>query len=168
VNRSISPLKPIIFAAALVAAGPAGGERIMDPLGFFEGKTESISTIKVMLKKPFRSKSVGMGEIRSDGSLYLVQRVEDDGKPPHDRKWHIRQTGPKSFSGTMSEAKGPVTVEEIDGRYRFRFKMKGSLSVEQWVTPINGGNSAKSRVIIRKLGVTVANSEGTIRRLASN
>jgi hypothetical protein len=168
VNRSYSPLKPIFFAAALMAAGPASAERLIDPLRFFEGRTESLSTVKVVLKKPFLSKSIGSGEIRSDGSLYLVQRVEDDGKPPHDRRWHIRQTGPKTFTGTMTEARGPVVVEEIDGRYRFRFKMKGNLSVEQWVIPTDGGKSAKSKVTIRKLGVTVASSEGTIRRLANN
>lgn len=151
-----------------MVACPANAERLLDPLRFFEGRTESLSTIKVVLKKPFQSKSVGNGEIRSDGSLYLVQRVEDEGKPPHDRKWHIRRTGPKSFTGTMTEAKGPVIVEEIDGRYRFRFKMKGNLSVEQWVTPTDGGKAAKSKVTIRKLGVTVASSEGTIRRLADN
>jgi hypothetical protein len=46
--------------------------------------------------------------------------------------------------------------------------MKGNLSVEQWVIPTDGGKAAKSRVTIRKLGVTVASSEGTIRRLANN
>jgi len=65
----------------------------------------------------------------------------------------------------MSEATGPVVAEEIGGRYRFRFKMKGNLSVEQWLTPLPGGKVARSKVSIRKLGMTVGHSDGTIRKL---
>lgn len=165
VNRFRLFLMPAILAAFATIPGAATAERLFDPLRFFEGRTETVSTVKVMLKKPYRSRAIGQGEIKSDGSLHLVQRVEDDGKAPHDRRWHIRQVAPNRFSGTMSEAKGPVTVEEIEGRYRFRFKMKGNLSVEQWVTPQRGGRVASSKVTIRKMGVTVANSEGMIRKL---
>ena len=154
-----------MVAALAAIPGAATAERLLDPLRFFEGRTETLSTVKVIMKKPYRSRAVGLGEIKSDGSLHLIQRVEDDGKPPHDRRWQIRQVAPNRFSGTMSEARGPVTVDEIGGRYRFRFKMKGNLSVEQWVTPQNGGRTASSKVTIRKMGVTVANSEGTIRKL---
>ena len=165
VNRLHLLLMPAMVAAFAAIPGAATAERLLDPMRFFEGRTESLSVVKVMLKKPYRSRAIGQGEIKSDGSLHLLQRVEDDGKPPHDRRWQIRQTAPNRFSGSMSEAKGPVIVEEIGGRYRFRFKMKGNLSVEQWVIPQNGGRSANSKVTIRKMGVTVASSEGTIRKL---
>lgn len=145
--------------------GPARAEPLTDPLRFFEGRTESVSTVKVITKKAFLSRSLGRGEIKPDGTLLLVQRVEDDGQPPFDRRWRIRQVGPGRFTGTMSEAKGPVTVEEIGGRFRFRFKMKGNVSVEQWLTPMPDGRSARSKVTIRKLGITVGHSEGTIHKL---
>jgi len=132
---------------------------------FFEGRTESVATIKIVMRKPFKSRSIGRGEIKADGSLHLVQRVEDEGKPAHERRWHIREVEPGKFAGTMSEAKGPVTVEEVGGRYRFRFKMKGNVSVEQWISPMPGGKTATTKVTIRKMGVTVGQSEGTIRRL---
>lgn len=145
--------------------GAARAEPLTDPLRFFEGRTESVSTVKVITKKAFLSRSLGRGEIKPDGTLLLVQRVEDDGQPPFDRRWRIRQVGPGRFTGTMSEAKGPVTVEEIGGRFRFRFKMKGNVSVEQWLTPMPDGRSARSKVTIRKLGITVGHSEGTIHKL---
>jgi hypothetical protein len=91
--------------------------------------------------------------------------VEDEGRPPRDRRWKIRQVAPRRYLGTMSEAKGPVIIEEIGGRYRFRFKMKGNLSVEQWLSPLAGWKSARNKVIIRKLGVAVAQSEGMIRKV---
>ena len=157
---------PAAFVA-LAAVSPSlwAAERKSDAMSFFEGRTESVSTIKIVMKKPYKSRSIGRGEIKADGSLHLIQRVEDEGKPVHERRWHIREVEPGKFAGTMSEAKGPVTIDEVGGKYRFRFKMKGNVSVEQWIAPLPGGKTASSKVTIRKMGITVGQSEGTIRRL---
>lgn len=136
-----------------------------DPLHFFEGRTESIGTVRLVMKKPFRSKAIGIGEIRPDGSLVLVQRVYDQGEQPRERRWHMRRVGPGRYSGTMTEAKGPVIVEEIDGKYRFRFRMDGSVSVEQWLIPSTDGRSARSKVTIRKYGIQVGSSNAVINKL---
>ena len=90
------------------------------------------------MKKPFRSRAIGRGEIKADGSLDLVQRVEDEGEQPRERHWRMRRTAPGHYTGTMTEARGPVTVEEVSGRYRFRFRMDGNVAVEQWLTPMPG------------------------------
>lgn len=164
-----SYLAAIPLALAVIAVegmGQTRHETKFDALRFFEGKTDSVATIKLMMKRPYKSRGIGNGEIQPDGSLLLVQRIEDEGKAPHDRRWHIREVAPGQFTGTMSEAKGPVTVDEVEGRYRFRFKMKGNVSVEQWITPLPGGKSAKSKVTIRKMGITVGQSEGTITKLS--
>ena len=157
------------LSASLVAASSlssaAHAELPNDPMRFFEGRTESVSTIKLVFKKPYRSRSMGRGTIRPDGSLLLVQHVEEQGKAPRERRWHIRKVAPGRFSGTMTEAQGPVTIREIGGRYHFEFKMKGNVSVEQWLTPRSDGRSAHNRISIKKFGVTVGRSEGTIRKL---
>ena len=153
-----------ILPLALLSSA-ANAAVLPDPLRFWEGRTETVSTIKVLMKKAFRSRSIGRGEIRSDGSLELVQRVEDEGKPPRERRWLIRKSGPNRYVGTMNEASGPVVIDEIGDRFRFRFKMKGNLAVEQWITPNPGGKTGRNKLTIKKLGVTVAHSEGTIRKL---
>ena len=158
-------LTSLVLAAAGAMPAAAKPERVDDPLRFWEGRTESVSTIKLIMKKPYRSRAIGRGRVKADGSLDLVQRVEEDGKPAHDRRWLIRQVGPGRYSGTMSEAKGPVTIDEVGGRYRFRFKMAGNVSVEQMLTPLPGAKSARSTLTIKKLGVTVGRFEGTIRKL---
>lgn len=152
------------LALAIALAAPAAAE-MTDPMRFFEGHTESIGTVKLVMKKPFQSRAVGKGEIRPDGSLLLVQRVHDEGEQPRERRWHMREVAPGRYKGTMSEAKGPVTVEEINGGYRFRFRMDGSVSVEQWLIPATDGRSAKSKVTIRKYGIQVGSSNGVIRKL---
>ena len=131
---------------------------------FFEGRTESNSTVKLIMRKAFSSRSLGQGEIDS-GVLELVQRVQDEGKAPFNRQWRMRQVAPGRFSGSMSEAAGPVVAEEIDGAYRFRFKMKGNLTVEQWLVPLPGGQAARTKTSIRKFGMKVGSSEGTIRKI---
>ncbi len=152
-----------VFACGTTAAADSAiGD---DPIRFFEGRTESIGTVKVTMKKPFRSRALGVGAIRSDGTLHLVQRVEDHGQLPRERRWRIRKIGSGRYSGTMSEAKGPVTVDEIGGRFRFRFRMDGSVSVEQWLTPAKDWRSAASNITIRKFGVLVGRSDGVIRKL---
>jgi hypothetical protein len=155
----------LAFAALVLVPGPSQAARPADPLRFFEGRTESIGNMKVMLKAAYKMRSLGRGKIAPDGSLILIQRVEEEGKPVHERHWRIRKTGPRSYSGTMSEAKGPVSVDEIGGRYRFRFKLPGHLTVEQWVTPRPDWHSALNNVTIRKFGVLVATSDGMINRL---
>lgn len=157
-------LVPVALIGASASAGPSSNDAQTDPMRFFEGKTESVSTIKLIMRKSYRSRTLGDGEI-AGGVLNLVQRVHEDGKSPYSRRWRMRQVAPGRFAGTMSEARGPVTVEEIGDRYRFRFKMKGNVSIEQWLTPQPDGKSARSKLTIRKLGVTVGRSEGVIRKL---
>jgi hypothetical protein len=65
----------------------------------------------------------------------------------------------------MTDAVGPVTVDEVNGSYRFRFRMKGNLAVEQWLLPAPDGNSAQSKLTVRKYGMKVASSVGTVRRV---
>jgi hypothetical protein len=163
-GRLLLAALPMALIGASANAIGAASEGETDPMRFFEGRTESVSTIKLIMKKPFHSRSLGRGEI-DNGVLNLVQRVNDEGKPPFERRWRMRQVAPGRFSGTMSEAIGPVTVDEVGGRYRFRFRLKGNLSVEQWLIPLPGGKVARSKTSIRKLGMTVGRSEGTVRKL---
>ena len=165
-NQLYRAIAPVAFLAASLSPGIVSAQRPTDPLSFFQGVTESVGTLKVVMRKPVHTQSVGRGEVRPDGSLSLVQRVEDEGRAPYLRRWLIRQVGPNRFVGTMSEATGPVTIDEIGDRFRFRLKMKGGLSVEQWLTPLPDGRSATSSMTVRKFGIAVANSEGTVRKIS--
>ncbi len=153
--------------AALVLFTPFGarGEALAHPMKFFEGRTLTEGTFKVMLSKPYRSRTHGVGTVRPDGSLALVQQVEDQGKPPRERRWLIRQVAPGRFAGTMTEASGPVTIEQVSGRYRLRLKVAGGYNVEQWLTPLPDGKSARSQLTVRKLGIVVATGEGLVTKL---
>lgn len=151
--------------AALLITTPASAAPAAHPLHFFEGRTEGSGTVRIILKKPYRTRSISQGRIEPDGSLLLVQRVEDDGQPPRERRWKVRQIAPRRYTGTMSEAVGPVTIDEVGGRFRFRFRMKGNLSVEQWLAPLAGGTAARNTMRVRKFGVTVGTGDGIVRKI---
>jgi uncharacterized protein DUF3833 len=144
---------------AAVSAAPR-----TQPLRFFEGRTEMRGVMNVIMKKPYRVENTGHGTIAPDGSLLLVQQVHDEGQPPKQRVWRIRQVGPGKYMGTMTDALGPVTIDQVGDRFRFRFKARGGLSVEQWLTPSADGSSGSSVLTIRKFGLTVARSNSTIKR----
>ncbi len=164
IARLRKPLAGGLIGAALLAVS-ADAERLRQPLRFFEGRTEMVSVVKVMMGSPYNSRTIGAGRILPDGSLALVQRIFDEGKAPAERRWRVRQVGPGRYAGTMSEAVGPVVIEEVGGRYRFKFRMKGALAIEQWLIPQPGGRSARTTLTVRKFGMRVASSVGTIRRL---
>ena len=156
----------ILLSISLAAPGAATAGTD-DPLTFFAGRTESIGTVKIAMKKPYRSRAIGEGQITSDGTLILVQRVEDQGQLPKERRWKMHKVGPGKYSGTMTEAKGPVVVEEVGGKYRFRFRMDGSVAIEQWLIPAADRRSAASKVTIRKYGVVVGRSDSVIRKVTT-
>jgi hypothetical protein len=158
-------VKLLVVVASGFSLPAFGRAPAIDPLQFFEGRTESSGTIKIVFKKAYASRSFGLGRREQDGSLSVVQRVQEDGKPERQRRWRIRQVGPGHFTGTMSDAAGKITIDEIGGRYRFRFKLKDNLSVEQWVSPLAGGQSATNSMTVRKFGMTVATGEGIIRKI---
>jgi hypothetical protein len=155
----------VVFGLMLVF-GPVAGqaERPHSPLKFFEGRTVGQSIVKITMRKAYASRTIGNGQITSDGTLYLVQQVEEEGRKGFQRTWRVKQVAPGRFTGIMSEAVGPVSVDEVGNRYRFRFRLKGSVSVEQWLTPLPDGVSAKSEMTVRKYGMVVGRSSGTIKR----
>ena len=159
-------LRLALAAPVMILAAPvASAEQPVDPLRFFEGRTVVDGVVKVMFHQPYKTHSVGQGEIERDGSLTLVQHVSDEGKPPHDRKWRVHSTGRDTFSAMMSEAVGPVTIQRNGEDYVFRYKMKGKLSVEQLLSPLPDGRSARNIGKVKRMGVVVAKMTGTIRKV---
>ena len=162
------PITRLALAAAVaVLAAPLASaqQQQIDPLRFFEGRTVTQGTVKVMFHKPYWTRSIGAGRIESDGSLTLVQRVEDEGKAPHERRWRVRRTSADQYLASMSDAVGPVTIDKVGDRYRFRFTLKGNLRAEQMLTPLPGGQSARNSLKVKRMGITVATTEGTIRKI---
>jgi hypothetical protein len=156
-----------LFLAAFAPAPPqaASAMEAFDAIRFFNGKTEGQGVLKVALRSPTTLRVQSRGQIETDGTLSVRQVVSEGDKPARTREWRIRELSPGRYSGTLSDAAGPVAGEATGNRLHLRFRMKGGLDAEQWLTLAPGGRSVNNVMRVRKFGITVASLDETIRKL---
>lgn len=148
-----------VQAQAKVAA------RAFDPVAFFTGRTESTGTLDEVMASPVATHVVTMGSLQANGVFVMDQTVKIVGKPVEQRRWHLRQTAPGKFSGTITDAKGPVTGTVTGNRMQIHYTMKkGGMKVEQVLTAAPDGRSLTNSMKVRKLGIVVAKLVETIRK----
>ncbi len=158
---------PLLLAAFAPAPAPpaAGATEAFDAIRFFDGRTEGQGVLKVVLRSPTTIRVQSRGRIETDGTLSVRQTVSERDKPARTREWRIRELSPGRYAGTLSDASGPVVGEAVGNRLHLRFRMKGGLDAEQWLTLAPGGRSARNLMRVRKFGLTVASLDETIRKL---
>ncbi len=154
-------LKPLL-ATALALAGPAGATDF-DPHAFFAGPSEGRGTLKIALRRsqPIHVRSFGRVDV---GTLVLNQTITRGDDPPTTRQWRIRTVAPGRYAGTLSDAAGPVSGETHGNRLLLRFRMKGGVDAEQWLTLSADGRSADNVMTVKKWGVVVARLRERIER----
>jgi len=150
-----------ILALLLVAAGPAA----FAPEQFFVGRTEGVGTVQVIMSGKHGVRVQSRGRIDRGGALLLEQVVEEEGKPRRIRSWRLVRSGANQITGTLSDARGPVTGEVTGNVLHIRYRATEGPAVEQWITMLPGGRVARNRMIFRKFGMKVATVEETIRRV---
>ncbi len=149
----------LVLAAALAAA-PAP----FNPVDFFRGRTQGEGRLKVILQRTKTIKVQSVGRDDPDGSLVLKQVVTEEGKAPRTRNWRLRSEGGGRYSGTLTDAVGPVRIETVGTRIRIRYHSKDNLDFEQWLTPA-GPRRVDNKMRVKRFGVTVAHVTETITKL---
>ncbi|HEU5482824.1 MAG TPA: DUF3833 family protein [Sphingomicrobium sp.] len=156
------------FLIALIAAAApvsAQDKPALDLTEFFSGRTRGEGILKVTLRRPARHVVNSVGRRGSDGEFILVDTIKEEGKPVKTRRWVMRPSGRNGFTGTLSDAVGPVRVEINGAKATIRYKMKeGGVSIHQVLT-MRDRKTLSNVVTGRKLGMRVAHLEGTIRKL---
>ncbi|WP_374943077.1 DUF3833 family protein [Sphingomonas sp.] len=143
--------------------GEAAGHPF-DPIAFFDGHTQGNGRLKALMSGMRTVRVSGEGKT-IDGTLTLVQRVEQEGKAARTRRWHLRQVAPGHYAGDLSDAAGPVTADISGNRLHIRFNAKGGFAVEQWLVLQPGGRAAQNHLVVRKFGIRVAVLDETIRKI---
>jgi len=141
----------MLIALLLAAAAPT-----FDPLRFFAGQTSGKGQLKVILRRRVSVSVAGSGRVQPDGSLVLEQVVKEGAKAPRTRRWHLRRISPGRYVGTLTDARGPVTVEADGSRLHLSFKTPSGFKVQQWLTLAPDGRSADNVLRATRLGITVA------------
>lgn len=158
---------PLLLAGCVAVPhpdAPSPGAPRFDAIRFFDGATHGDGRLSIAFHKPETTVVKGRGHIEPDGTLVLDQHVTEGSKPPRDRQWRLREVTRDRYTGTLTDAVGPVTGETNGNRLHLAFEMKGGLPTDQWLTLSADGQVAHNVLTVRKFGVTVAALDETIRR----
>lgn len=162
------PVLMLLALAACTGSPPpklAADASTFYPIEFFAGRTEGTGHLKVMLSHPRSVHIQGNGHVEQDGSLMLVQYIEQQGKANRTRRWSIRSTGPGTYGGELTDAVGPVLASVSGNVLRLHFTAKGGLHIQQRLALQPGGRAVRNHLVVRKLGIRVATLDETIRKL---
>ncbi len=135
------------------------------PERFFVGRTEGVGTVQMILSGRHGVRVHTRGRIDDQGALLLDQVVEEDGKPPRRRSWRLVRAGANRFTGTISDARGPVTGEATGNVLRLNYRSAEGPSVEHVITIRPDGRSAHNLTRFRRFGLNVATVEEVIRKV---
>lgn len=166
------PRRCLVLLAALALPGCvaipehrslAAPAPVFEPIAFFLGATVGEGQMRI-LRHPIRAIRVdGVGHMEG-ATLIVDQHVQDTGASPKDRHWRLTPADPGHWTGTLTDAVGPVAVTATGNTLTIRYRMHGGLTVRQWVYLQPGGQMALNRMAVFKLGMPVARLAETIRR----
>lgn len=145
----------------LVAATSASAA--FNPVEFFRGRSHGDGVLKVIFQSPERIAVDSFGASEKDGSLILRQVIHEPGKPARTRYWRMRQDGPNRFSGTLTDAAGPVQVDITADAVRIRYTAPNHLNFDQVLTPA-GSREVRNTMRVRRFGIIVAHFDEVIRK----
>ena len=167
-SSPVAPLLTTLLLTACVAAPPrpdlGTNAPVFDPAIFFAGNTHGDGQLRIALSGTKTVRVDGHGRSEPDGTLVLDQKVDDGGPKPKQREWRLRQTAPGHWTGTLTDANGPVSAITQGNTLHIAYPMKGGLKVEQWLYLQPDGKTALNRMSVSEKGMGVAGLEETIRR----
>ena len=154
-----------VVALAFGSAPAAAAESRLDLTEFFSGRTHAEGDLRVAFRKPVKHIVDSVGRKGSNGEFILIDRIREGDQPVRERRWVMRASGSGGFTGTMTDAVGPVQVTVAGPKATIRYRMKGGISIDQQLVLQRGGKALANHVTGRRLGVRVARLVGTIRKL---
>ena len=162
------PKSFVLVALCLSGCGrdivlPADRAVTFDPITFFEGRTHGEGELRKLFAKPVHVSVDSIGR-RVAGGLILDQTIRKAGEPPSTRRWTISRAGKNRYTGTLTEAVGPVTAQVVGARAEIAYSMRHNLKVEQQLAVQADGKSVLNRLTVHKFGVQVATLTETIEK----
>jgi len=156
----------LVAAAAMALAGAATAPTpAFDMTAFFSGRTHTENVLKIVFKRPATLVVDSVGGRGDRGDFVLLDTVREEGKPVRTRKWVMRPNGPNRFTGSLTDATGPVDVTVSGRQVAIRYTMKGGLKVVQQMELQADGRTLSNHVDVRKFGLKFASVDGTVRKL---
>jgi hypothetical protein len=154
----------LLLVALVPTASAADPEPKLDMTGFFTGKTHADNVIKIALHQPHKLIVDSVGGRNKEGEFILIDNVQEEGKPARKRVWAMHPTSDNHYTGTLSDAIGPVDVIVSGDTATIRYTMRdGGLKIVE-VMQLQRDGTLSNHVDARKFGMKFATVQGTIRK----
>lgn len=140
-------------------AGPAP----LDPIAFFTGVTNGEGSLDTLIARPVPVSVSSLGFLEH-GGLKLIQRIEEGDKPDRVRTWTMRRSAADRYTGTLTDAEGPVAITVAGPRATIRYRTPSGLRIQQQLALQPDGRTLLNRLEAYKFGIRVATLEETIRK----
>ena len=134
-----------------------------DPVKFFTGRTHGDATLRLIGGSHRRVSIDSFGAPDRHGGLKLDQVIREQGKPPRERSWLLRPAGSNRWTGTLSDAQGPVDVERTSSEVTINYRMRNGARVEQHLQQPPTG-VVENHMIVSRFGIRLATLDEHIRK----
>ena len=157
-------MKRLLVLAALALAScsnpkqPTGTS--FDPVAFFTGESHGEARLQTLVGSSHVSVD-SLGRATPDGGVILDQRIREGDKPPRSRRWVLHPAGKGRWRGTLTDAKGPVTVVRTPQKLLIRYETPSGQRFEQSLVQLPNGK-VDNLLTVRKWGVQLATLHETI------
>nr|WP_314446386.1 DUF3833 family protein [uncultured Sphingomonas sp.] len=156
----------LLLALALTACTSVqlpAGTASLDPIAFFSGVSEGAGSLDTLIAPPVTVTVASLG-FPEHGGLKLIQRIREGDKPERVRAWTMRRAGPGRYTGTLTDARGPVTIAVDGPRAEVRYRTPSGLRIQQQLALQPDGRTILNRLEAYKFGIRVAVLDETIRK----
>lgn len=164
-RRAVAVAALVLSGCATPAALPADAGATFDPVQFFSGRTRGEGVLHKAIGGSSRITVESTGRVDEQGNMILDQTIGGEDKRPRLRRWVMRPAGPNRYTGTLTDAAGPVEITVAGPRATIRYQMRGGLNVEQHLALQTGGRTLLNRLTVTRFGMRLARLDETIRKL---
>ena len=154
------------FSAAVMAlAGAAAAPQALDLTAFFSGRSHAENVLKIAFKGPAPLIVDSVGGKGDRGDFVLIDTIHEGDKPVRTRKWIMKAAGTGHYTGSLSDAVGPVDVALNARTATITYTMKGGMKVVQTLELQGDGRTLSNHVTVKKFGMKFASVDGKIRKV---
>jgi hypothetical protein len=131
---------------------PAGSS--FDPAEFFTGESHGEATLRTLVGSSHVSVD-SFGRATPGGGVILDQRIREGDKAPRNRRWVLRPAGPNRWTGTLTDAEGPVTVVRTPDKVLIDYETPSGQAFEQSLVRLPSGK-VDNLLTVHKWGIRLA------------
>ncbi len=136
---------------------PTPGAPEMRPDVFFDGASEGNATLRLRVGRTQFVHVESRGAYQSDSTFRLVQTVRRGSDAQTTRSWTMRRVStpgaPARYTGTLTDASGPVNVRVDGSTLRIGYRMGRFLRMDQRLLLQSDGQTAVNLSTVSFLGL---------------